>query len=65
MNSHIFVIKKSLLKLNENVDNPVTKIKIDELLNYLKPIDKNQKVKEDNLIAIMECYDLIKELKSI
>jgi hypothetical protein len=36
-----------------------------EIVNLLKPLDKNQSVKDDNIIALLQFHQLIDELKSV
>jgi hypothetical protein len=40
-------------------------IKINEVVNILKPLDKNQNVKDDNIMALLQFHQLIAELKSV
>jgi hypothetical protein len=47
------------------VNNEVVKIKIDETLNQLDKITKGTLVKENQIMALMLSYELIKELKNI
>ena len=57
-------IKESLSKLNKNVKDKVTKIKIEEVIKILPTIGKTSKVKDDDLINLLQYYDLIEELKT-
>ena len=56
-------IKTHLNKLNKKTNNKVTKIKIDEVISLLKPLSKQNKIKDSNLIDLMQYYDLIDELE--
>ena len=38
---------------------------LEEIVNLLKPLDKNQSVKDDNIIALLQFHQLIDELKSV
>ena len=64
VNNHFAAIKAELNKLNQTVTDKTTQIKINEVVNILKPLDKNQNVKDDNLIALLQFHQLIAELKS-
>jgi len=56
-------IKNHLGKLNKKTKNEVTKIKINEVISLLKPLPKQNKIKDSNLIDLMQYYDLIDELE--
>ena len=64
VNESFTTIKAELNKLNRAVTDKTTQIKINEVVNILKPLDKNQNVKDDNLIALLQFHQLIAELKS-
>jgi hypothetical protein len=64
VNESFITIKAELNKLNKAVTDKTTQIKINEVVNILKPLDKNQNVKDDNLIALLQFHQLIAELKS-
>ena len=57
-------IKKSLIKLNKTVKDKTTQIKIEEVVKILPTIGKTSKVKDDDLINLLQNYDLIEELKT-
>jgi len=65
VNNHYAAIKSELKQLNKSVTDKTTQIKISEVVNILKPLDKNQNVKDDNIIALLQFHQLIAELKSI
>ena len=56
-------IKTKLNSLNKKTNNKVTKIKIDEVISLLKPLPKQRRIKDSNLIDLMQYYDLIDELE--
>jgi hypothetical protein len=64
VNSSYAGIKSELDKLNKKVTDKTIQIKINEVTNLLKPIDKNQNVKDDNVIALLQFHELIEELKN-
>ena len=65
VNESFLLIKAELMKLNKIVTDKTTQIKINEVVNILKPLDKNQNVKDDNIIALLQFHQLIAELKTI
>ena len=65
VNNHYAAIKAELKSLNQKVADKTTQIKINEVVNLLKPLDKNQNVKDDNIIALLQFHQLISELKSV
>jgi hypothetical protein len=58
-------IKSELITLNKKTKNQVTKIKINEIISVLQPPLKNAKVTDDNLIDLLQYYDLINELETV
>ena len=65
VNESFSSIKAELVKLNKIVTDKTTQIKINEVVNVLKPLDKNQNVKDDNIIALLQFHQLVAELKSV
>lgn len=65
VNESFSSIKAELVKLNKTVTDKTTQIKINEVVNVLKPLDKNQNVKDDNIIALLQFHQLVAELKTI
>ena len=65
VNESFSSIKAELMKLNKIVTDKTTQIKINEVVNILKPLDKNQNVKDDNIIALLQFHQLIAELRTI
>lgn len=63
INSKIAEIKVELTQQQKNTKDPVLKIKLNEVIKNLKPINKGRSVKEDNLTLLMKYYELIKELQ--
>jgi hypothetical protein len=63
--SKINEIKETLTLLNANTTNQVTKIKIDEIIHIITPPAKNAKINDDNLVDLLQYYDLINELETV
>ena len=64
INSEIDIIKAELGTLAENTDQ-VTKIKLTEVKNLIKPLCKKSSVHDDNVINLLNYYELVNELKSL
>lgn len=62
-NSKINELKSSLVKESNNVKDKATKIKIQEVSKMLTELDKTSKVSDDNLVDLLQYYELIKEIK--
>jgi hypothetical protein len=58
-------IKTELKSLNKKTKNPVTKIKIDEIISIIQPPSKNAKLTDDNLVDLLQYCDLINELETV
>jgi len=56
-------IKNDLLQLNKSTKDPVTKIKINEVVSLIKPLDKTHKVTDDDLVNLLQYCDLVNELE--
>ena len=65
VNKEIVVIKERIEALAEKVNNEVTKIKLNEVLNNISEVSKKEKVNENHLVNLMQYYELINELKSL
>jgi hypothetical protein len=65
VNNSYTAIKTQIAQLSKTVADKTTQIKLTEIVNLLKPLDKNQSVKDDNIIALLQFHQLIDELKSI
>ena len=57
-------IKSELITLNKKTKSEVTKIKINEIINIIQPPTKTSKISDNDLVDLLQYYDLIKELKS-
>ena len=65
VNNSYTAIKTQIAQLSKTVADKTTQIKLTEIVNLLKPLDKNQSVKDDNIIALLQFHQLIDELKSV
>jgi len=56
-------VSKQLSELNESVTDQATKIKINESVNLLKNMNQGKTVKDEEVLAMLRYYELVKELK--
>ena len=64
INQEVPEVRKQITELKNSIDNDVVKIKIEETLNQLEKITKGTLVKENQIMALMLSYELVKELKN-
>lgn len=64
LNKEIELVKEELETLSQNTDQ-VTKIKLTEVKNMIKPLCKKSSVHDDNVINLLNYYSLVNELKSV
>ena len=62
-NSKINELKNTLAENSKNIKDKVTKIKINEISKFLVELDKTDKVGDDNLVDLLQYYELVKEIK--
>ena len=58
-------IKTELADLNKKTKNKVTKIKINEIISIIVPPLKNAKITDNDLVDLLQYYDLINELETV
>jgi hypothetical protein len=58
-------IKTELADLNKKTKNKVTKIKINEIISIIAPPLKNAKITDNDLVDLLQYYDLINELETV
>lgn len=64
-NGKVNEIRDYLLKLGKKVTNPAIQIKINEVVNILPSLNKHDKVGDDQLINLLQYYQLIEELEEV
>jgi len=62
-NTKIDELKTTLTKHSKQIKDKPTQIKITEISKLLVKVDKNNKVSNDDLVDLLQYYELIKELK--
>jgi hypothetical protein len=65
LNNKLEEVKQTLTKLLPKVESQVTKIKLTEVLKHIQTIPAKQSIKDDHLVALMQYFELVRELKSI
>ena len=61
-NSRIIEVQSLLQGKITNIKDKVLKIKITEVLKYVKPLEKTEKVTNDCIINLLQYYELVNEL---
>lgn len=62
-NSKINSLKKELKETISSITDQATQIKIVEVTKYLTELDKKDKINTDNLVDLLQYYELINEIK--
>jgi len=65
VNNNFKVITEEITTLIPTVVDKTTQIKLAEVVTLLQPLDKTQNVKDENIISLLQYYQLIDELKSV
>jgi hypothetical protein len=58
-------IKKTLTELSVKVADQRTQIKLKELQSIIKPLDKNESVKDEDILNLLQFHELIHEIKTL
>jgi hypothetical protein len=65
INEEIKQVKKDLTKYSKKVDDKAIVIKLNETKDLIKPLCKKSSVHDDNVINLLNYYELVNELKTI
>jgi hypothetical protein len=65
INEEIKNVKKQLLSYSKKVEDKAVSVKLNETKNMIKTLDKKSSVNDDNVINLLNYYELVNELKSI
>lgn len=63
LNAKLKDIKTELTEVNKGIQDKVTKIKIQEVLKFVKPLREGIAIKDETITGILQYYQLIEELK--
>ena len=64
-NSKVEEIRLELTELTSKITNKATKIKLQEIKNIITPLDKVSKIGNDDLVNLLQYYELLEELTKI
>ena len=62
-NSKIGELKLTLLESAKSITDPATKVKVTEISKLLEELDKNSKVSSNNLVDLLQYFELVKEIQ--
>jgi hypothetical protein len=65
INENLNNVKKELTSLVKQVEDKTTEIKLNEVINLIKPISAKASVKDDHLVALLQYQQLAEEIKKI
>ena len=65
INQEIKEVKKDLTKYSKKVEDKAVSVKLTETKGMIKPLCKKSSVHDDNVINLLNYYELINELKTI
>ena len=65
INQEIKEVKKNITKYSKKVKDKAVVIKLNETKNMIKPLCKKSSIHDNNVINLLNYYELISELKSI
>lgn len=65
VNENIIKLVNELNTLIPSISDKTIQIKLTEVITFLKPIEKNQNVKDDNIISLLQYHQLVNEIKSV
>lgn len=64
-NTKISEIKSSLSLLTKQIENKATRIKLQEINNIINPLGKTSSIGNDDLVNLLQYYELLEELTNI
>ena len=64
LNTKLIEVKQELIELKGQTNDKVLQIKLNEVLNFVKPLAANDPIKDETLIGLMQYYQLVNELKA-
>jgi len=65
INQEIKAVKQSLARYSKKVEDKTVAIKLDEVKKLINPLTKTSEVQDDNVINLLNYYELTNNLKSI
>jgi len=58
-------VRLDLLELQKTINEPVTKIKVQEVITLINPILESKKIKDEQVSALLQYQELVNELKKV
>jgi hypothetical protein len=58
------MLKEELGVLNKNITDKAVQIKLHEVLPLIVEIEKNQSIKNENIVDLLQYCELVEELKA-
>ena len=65
INQEIKEVKKDITKYSKKVEDKAVVVKLNETKGMIKPLCKKTSVNDDNVINLLNYYELVNELKTI
>jgi hypothetical protein len=65
INEHLSNVKNNLINISKNIDDKATKVKINEVVSFIKEIPKTRNVKDNDVLNLLQYLELENELKNI
>jgi hypothetical protein len=65
INTSFESIKTTLSKLKDKVSDQRTQIKLNELVSIIKPIEKTDSVKDEDILNLLQFHELVHEIKTL
>jgi hypothetical protein len=65
VNTSFESIKTTLAELKDKVSDQRTQIKLNELVSIIKPIDKSDSVKDEDILNLLQFHELVHEIKTL
>jgi hypothetical protein len=65
LNEQLTTLKAEILELTKKVDDAATKIKLAEVVKFIKPIKENKAVKDETITGILQFIELVEEVNKI
>jgi len=64
-NSKVRELKNTLIEESKNIKDKATKVKVVEISKLLNEVDKSTKIDSENLVDLLQYYELVNEIKSV
>lgn len=65
INERLLVAKNNLINISKNIDDKATKVKINEVVSFIKEIPKTRNVKDNDVLNLLQYLELEKELNNL